>query len=423
MDAERECLKLQRALRQPAGHADEWQPGPARLFLIRDPKPRRITEVAFADRVVHHALCAELAPAFERYAISTSFACRPGKGQQAALIYAQNATRGNSWFFKGDVASYFASIPHDRLLAQVRRRVKDEELCRLLEKIIAAYPIEVGARRGLPIGALTSQHLANLYLGALDHRLKDDLGIRYYLRYMDDFVAFGTRAQMQSCREEIERFLPQELGLQLNRRVSLVRPVRDGVPMLGARIFPRLIRPSRRQWRRFCNKYHALNADFERGSLDEAEAARRLGSQFAYLSQMHTLKRRRNLLARQKERAEGGLGAAQNRREPRQSWGLVGQLGQERARREPQQGRPRQPQPESGFSSCELSTSTGLIGGQRQGAEEYGLRSVLLYPGVDPSCVLRRPWQATRAAKASRPGDGSVGVVAGPFFPDRRDGR
>lgn len=108
---------------------------------------------------------------------------------------------------------------------------------------------------------------------------------------------------------------------------------------------------------------------------------------------------------------------------PRQPRGLVGQLGQERARREPQQGRPRQPKPESGFPSYELSTPTGLVGGQRQGAEEYGLRSVLLYPGVDPNCVLRRRWHATSAAKASRPGDGPTKVVAGPFFPNEREGR
>jgi retron-type reverse transcriptase len=187
MDAERECLRLQRSLRAAPDRTDAWRPGSARTFCIRDPKPRQITQLPFADRVVHHALCAVVDPLLERYAIFDSYACRPGKGQHAALRRAQRfvATRPGGWAVKGDVASYFASIPHDPLLALLARRVREPEVLHVLERIVRAYPS--GPGRGLPIGALTSQHLANLYLGALDHYIilylsaldhyiKDDLG-------------------------------------------------------------------------------------------------------------------------------------------------------------------------------------------------------------------------------------------------------
>lgn len=174
MDAERECLKLQASLRLPLEHPESWRPGQARLFAIRDPKPRQITALPFPDRVVHHAICTIIEPTLERNAITDSFACRLGKGQHAELVRAREFAKGagrGGWFMKGDVSAYFASIPHDRLLELVERRVKDAVIRGLLERIIRAYPVTPG--RGLPIGALTSQHLANLYLGALDHHIKE----------------------------------------------------------------------------------------------------------------------------------------------------------------------------------------------------------------------------------------------------------
>lgn len=158
MDAERECLALQQALRRPADDQRAWQPGPCRRFVLHDPKRRVISVVPFRDRVVHHALCRELLPDLERYAIHDSYACRTGKGQHAALFRLQRFARhpAATWAFKGDIAGYFAAIPHDRLLHLIRSRVRDESLCQWLERIVRAYPATPG--HGLPIGALTSQH-------------------------------------------------------------------------------------------------------------------------------------------------------------------------------------------------------------------------------------------------------------------------
>lgn len=116
MDAERECLLLQDALQRPPDDPRTWRPGAPWTFSIRDPKPRLITVVPFVDRVVHHALCAALTPFWERYAIGDSYACRPGKGQHAALARAMAFARGASHALKADVSAFFASVPHAPLL-------------------------------------------------------------------------------------------------------------------------------------------------------------------------------------------------------------------------------------------------------------------------------------------------------------------
>ena len=137
MDAERECLQLQQALRLPVEHSDAWWPSPPTCFRIRDPKPRMITCAPFPDRVVHHVLTAAFEPALERYAIYHSYACWKGKGQHRALRQCQRFARKADWVLVGDIASYFASIPHRRALDLFRDRVRDPEICRRLERALA----------------------------------------------------------------------------------------------------------------------------------------------------------------------------------------------------------------------------------------------------------------------------------------------
>ncbi len=382
MDAERECLSLQRALRRPLDHPASWRPGPARTFPIRDPKPRCITMVPFADRVVHHALCAELEPHLERFGIGDSYACRKGRGQHAALHRAQHFARGCrfGWAFKGDVTAYFASIPHDRLVTLLRRRVPDEDLCCRIERIVRAYPVAPG--RGLPIGTLTSQHLANLYLGLLDHHIKDQLGIKGYLRYMDDFVAFGERAAMGTLRHEVAAFLAERMGLLLNPRSSQVRPVRDGVPLMGMLVFAAQVRPRPGRWRRFRAKYDAIEQSLSQGDIREEEAAARLSSQYAHLAAFDTYRLRSNHLARLRERSNRP-GAGRKRLQPREPRRLLGQRPDQPAGRQSRQELARQRQRQPGVSSFEFNTPAepyGLVQGKDEGPEAPGLRTATPVP-------------------------------------------
>ena len=168
--------------------------GPYHQFTIFDPKERLITAPCFRDRVLHHAVTLVCEPVFERFLIADTFACRRGKGREAAVERARHFARRYPWFLKLDIRKYFNSIDHEVLLGRLARKFKDRRLLDLFGRIIASY--EVAPGRGVPIGSLTSQHFANFYLGGLDRFVKEGLRAGGYVRYMDDFVVWGER----SCR-------------------------------------------------------------------------------------------------------------------------------------------------------------------------------------------------------------------------------
>jgi retron-type reverse transcriptase len=151
--------------------------GGFRAFRIYDPKPRVIHAPVFRDRVIHHALMRQLGPIIERRLVDDTFACREGKGALAAVHRAQAHHRRFRYFVKVDMRSYFASIDHAVLSAQLRRLFKHPGTLRLLAQVLASHDPD-GQGRGLPIGALTSQHFANLYLAPLDRFLLERLRVR-----------------------------------------------------------------------------------------------------------------------------------------------------------------------------------------------------------------------------------------------------
>lgn len=140
-------------------------------FLIHDPKQRVITAPCFEERVLHHAIMNVCEPLMDRWLIDDTFACRTGKGREAAIHRARRFTRDAAWFLKLDVRKYFDSVSHGNLVDFLRRRFKDRRLLELLTRIITSYRGGVGI--GLPIGSLTSQHFANFYLGWMDRFVKE----------------------------------------------------------------------------------------------------------------------------------------------------------------------------------------------------------------------------------------------------------
>ena len=213
-DLEGTVLRLRRELRDGT-----WQPGIPQAHAIRDPKPRIIHAAPFADRIVHQALCAAIGPLLDRGLIEHSYACRVGKGTHAALRQARLWARSYSHFVHLDVVKFFPSLDHAILLAQLERVIPCEATRAICERIVQAWRgpgvrfyfpgddlfTPYGRTVGLPIGNLTSQHFANRYLSPVDHRAKDRLRIRPYLRYMDDMLFFGNdRSQLQDWAHELE---------------------------------------------------------------------------------------------------------------------------------------------------------------------------------------------------------------------------
>ena len=268
------------------------------FFTVHEPKERTICAASFPERVLQHALMNVCEPVWERFAISDSYACRTGKGLHRAVRRAQEFARIQPWHLKLDIRKYFDSIPHAPLLRLLERRIKDKAVLRMIAAIVETYSTEPG--RGLPIGNLLSQHLANFYLGHLDHWVKETLRVRGYVRYMDDFILWADdKAGLQGHLKAICGFLAVELQLDLKDNVQLNRSAR-GVPFLGFRVFPRRLTLGPHARRRFARRLRGYEKEFRSGRWSESDLQRHAEALLAYVESADTLELRRSIVARLK---------------------------------------------------------------------------------------------------------------------------
>lgn len=244
-----------------------YQHGPYRGFYISDPKVRHIHKATVRDRVVHHAVFKVLNRIFEPTFIADSFSCRVGKGTHRGVTRVQAMIRKVSrngtrpcYVLKCDVRKFFDSVDHDILLAIIKKRINDPDVLWLLEEIIESYPasnsrererVKRLPRKGIPIGNLTSQIFANIYMNEFDQFMKYHLQIKNYARYTDDFVAISRdRASIeQFLLPHIRFFLNDALRLALHSNKVFIQPFHRGVDFLGYVIFPhhRLLRTRTRK--------------------------------------------------------------------------------------------------------------------------------------------------------------------------------
>jgi hypothetical protein len=260
-DTERSLNLVQESLANPAF---DW--GGYRSFIITDPKLRIISTAPFEQRVMHHALMNVLEPVLDRPMIRNSFACRKGKGTHAAVLYAFRQCRSHGHFLKLDVRKYFDSINHETLAAILLRRIKDRRVMALLRGIIASYETSPGT--GVPIGNLTSQFFANLYLAGMDHYILEQLRPAAYCRYMDDFVLWAD-----SPSELKTMYAAEHLRLTLKQPVYGKTAI--GLPFLGFLIQSGGIYLLRKSKRRVIEKMEAITASLADGEITEEQAAER----------------------------------------------------------------------------------------------------------------------------------------------------
>jgi len=290
---ESELLRLQEEL-----IGGTWRPLPYCVFSVCEPKPRQICASDLRDRVVHHAICNALDPIFERRMISDSYACRRDKGTHAAVKRAQEFARRFDFFLQFDVRKYFASVEHAALKELLRRLLKDERLLALLDRIID-HPLPGSeAGRGLPIGNLTSQYFANLYLGELDHFVKERLGVKGYVRYMDDGLLFGDeKPALHEHLAATRDFLGDRLKVELKEEAVRLAPVWSGISFLGFRVFPGVIRLCGDKWSRFRRMVREREAAYLAGEIDEEELARSVASMIGHAQHADTLAARRQFFS------------------------------------------------------------------------------------------------------------------------------
>lgn len=235
-------------------------------FRIRDPKPRVIHAPCFRERVLHHAMMNQLGPVLDRALVADTFACREHKGAYAAAQRAQQHAQRFPWHVKVDMRTYFASIDHEVLRTLLRRRFRDKQVHALCAKVIASYATQPG--KGLPIGALTSQHFANAYLNPLDRYLLETLRVPGLTRYMDDLIAFcRSREEAREVLAQVDAFVQGTLRLQL-REPSRIQRCDQGVSFVGFRIFPGTLRLSHRRTTRYRERRRYWERAYRSGRID-----------------------------------------------------------------------------------------------------------------------------------------------------------
>lgn len=292
---------------------DVYRPGAYHYFRIHEPKERIVAAAPFRDRVVHHAVVRVIQPLFERRFIEDSFACRPGKGTHAAMRRAAQFSQRFRYALKCDVEKYFPSIDHGVLLSLVARVVGDGRLLKLIGQILASHHDRVRHHWpaggdlfdvvlhpcGLPIGNLTSQFLANVYLNSLDHFVKHDLRVKGYLRYMDDFVLFGDdRRRLKEQGRQVKAKLA-DLHLRMHPDKYRLVPTRCGLDFVGfvVRADGR-IRVRTATARRFHQRFRAMRWEGKQQRRPMASVTTRVRAWIAHVKHAQSEGLRRAVLSR-----------------------------------------------------------------------------------------------------------------------------
>jgi hypothetical protein len=266
--------------------AETYRPGAYASFTIHEPKRRLISAAPFRDRVVHHALCRVIEPAFEASFIAHSYANRVDKGTHRALDTCQGWMERYPYVLQCDVRQFFPSIDLTILQRTLNRRIQDGGIRRLMALILASgvgvlseeyemvyFPgddlFAVNRPRGLPIGNLTSQFWANCYLNSFDHFVTRELGCPAYLRFVDDFLLFGDdRAQLWDWKAAVVDRLAT-LRLTIHAGQAQVKPTTQGIPFLGFTVYPTHRRLKRGKGMAYRHKLRVLLAGYQMGRVRE----------------------------------------------------------------------------------------------------------------------------------------------------------
>ncbi|MCG6943505.1 MAG: RNA-directed DNA polymerase [Thiohalocapsa sp.] len=263
-----------------------WTPGAYRLFSIYEHKPRLIAAAPFRDRVIHHAVMNLIEPLLDARLIDDCYACRRGRGTHRAVDRYQTWARRYAYAMKLDIRRYFPSIDHRLLKECLARRIKDQAVLTLLERIIDSAPpcaepmapfpgddllTPLERPRGIPIGNLTSQFFANLLLDDFDHWVKQGLRCTGYLRYVDDMVfCANDEGRLAEWRAAVTERLAG-LRLRLHATRGQVQRTADGLTLLGYRVFPKFRRLLPENGYRFGRRLRALAVRYAAGRAEWPE--------------------------------------------------------------------------------------------------------------------------------------------------------
>lgn len=285
-------------------------------FVITDPKKRLIMALCFRDRVVQWAIYRQVYPLFDKRFIFDSYGCRDRKGPLAAVnrlqYWLKQAYRSDDdyYYLKLDISKFFYSVNHDILMNILKKTIADEDTLNLLQTIISSesnmglpdgfisdcYPTdEAGAISGLPIGNLTSQMFANIYLNELDQFCKHELKIHYYIRYMDDIIILHKdKQELHKIKSAIENFINERLGLCLNNKTA-IRPVTMGIEFVGYRVWGSHKKLRKKSVIKMKQRIKEIQHLYKIGSIEFSDVKATMASYFGILKHCDSFNLRKKL--------------------------------------------------------------------------------------------------------------------------------
>lgn len=284
-------------------------------FYVFEPKRRLISAPHFRDRVVHRAIYNVIEPLFDRQYIYDSYACRKGKGTHKGADRAQSFVQqverkhGKAYALKADISKYFSSIDHSILKSILDQKLRCQRTKALLFYIIDNSPSDAPGV-GIPLGNLTSQVFANVYLHELDWFVKHTLKAPKYMRYMDDFtIIHHDKAQLHKWREQIERFLWSQLRLQTNSKTQVFPIAKHSgraLDFLGYRIYSthRLLRKC--SVKRIKTKLRKFQKKYAAGEVDLIDIQQNIQSWLGHARHASTKKLTQKLLSIKLKRGQDG---------------------------------------------------------------------------------------------------------------------
>lgn len=287
-------------------HSKKYRHGGYEDFYISDPKLRHIYKASVLDRILHHSITSVLAPIFDKTFISNSFSCRVGKGTHKGVDTLRDMIRKESrndtracYILKCDVQKFFDSIDHRILLSLLSKTIKDEETLWLLNILVESYvssKSDLFYKKGVPIGNLTSQLFANIYMNEFDQFMKHKLKVKYYARYTDDFVIVSNdKVYLENLIIQISSYLSSNLSLNLHPNKVEIISYTKGVDFLGYVLFPRHTLLRKRTKKRILRNFNNKVLLCREGKIEKVKVEATLNSYLGVLSHSDGYKFSENL--------------------------------------------------------------------------------------------------------------------------------
>ncbi len=275
-----------------------YRHGKYESFFVNDPKRRHIHKAPVRDRVVHHLLYSYLYEMYDKTFIFDSYSCRLNKGTHKGVRRLEKVIRIESKNFSRpcftlqcDIQKFFSNVDHQILLKILAERIHDKDILSLLSKVIESFATDSNHSKGIPLGNLTSQVFANIYMNKLDQFTKHTLKIKHHLRYADDFIiVLNDKVLLVQLLGKIEKFLEEELKLSLHPKKIILSSIYLGIDFLGYILLPYCILPRTKTKRRLVNRIRKRIQEYKDEQISYNTLYQSIQSYMGYLGHGDTYK-------------------------------------------------------------------------------------------------------------------------------------